>query len=280
MRAVSLLFHDVYVDDPAESGFVSDAADRYKLRLPDFDAQLDRVGAVRADAPLAQPPLRSGAHAERPWMITFDDGGVSYHSLIAERLEARGWRGHCFVTTGCIGRRGFLDNAQIRDLDARGHVIGSHSATHPTRFSACSYQEMVAEWRNSRQALEDVLGHAVRVASVPGGYFSPAVARSAQEAGLSVLFTSEPVTTIEHEPGFTLVGRFTIRRGDADDAAMRFVAPAPWARVAAWTSWNAKGVIKPLLGPSYSRVADWLCSVRRPAPSSLVSSELRRGRSS
>ena len=299
-RAVSLLFHDVYVADPAESGFVSDAADRYKLRLPDFDAQLDRVAAARGDAPVmvgrggsgergdvTQSSQRSGdrresslASSAQPWLITFDDGGVSYHTAIADRLESRGWRGHCFVTTDCIGRRGFLDAAQIRELDARGHVIGSHSATHPTRFSACSYQQMVAEWRTSRQALEDVLGHDVRVASVPGGYFSPVVARSAQEAGLAVLFTSEPVTSIESEPGFTLIGRFTIRLGDAHDAAMRFVAPAPWARAGAWASWNAKGLIKPLLGSSYSRVADWWCSVRGLAPSSLASSELRRGRSS
>ena len=280
-RAVSLLFHDVYRDDPAESGFVSDAADRYKMRLPDFDAQLDRVAAARRDAPLV---VGHGGIEERgselPWLITFDDGGVSYHTDVADCLESRGWRGHCFVTTDCIGRRGFLDAAQIRDLDARGHVIGSHSATHPTRFSACSPQQMVAEWRNSRQALEDILGHDVRVASVPGGYFSPAVARSAREAGLTVLFNSEPVTAIAHEPGLTLIGRFTIRLGDAHDAAMRLVAPAPWARAGAWASWNAKGLIKPLLGPSYSRVADWLCSVRGLSPSSLASSELRRGRSS
>ena len=34
MRTVSLLFHDVYAADPRESGFASDAADRYKLLGP------------------------------------------------------------------------------------------------------------------------------------------------------------------------------------------------------------------------------------------------------
>ena len=282
MRAISLLFHDVYVDDPAESGFASEAADRYKLVLRDFEAQLDRVAAVRSDAPITIGGVNQVNRVSHsaPFLITFDDGGVSYHTLIADRLEARGWRGHCFVTTDCIGRRGFLDAAQIRDLDARGHVIGSHSASHPARFSACSFEQMVAEWRQSRQVLEDVLGHAVHVASVPGGYFSPVVARSAQEAGLTALFTSEPVTAVAVEPGFTLIGRFTVRRGDAPDAAMRFVHTAPWARRAAWISWNAKGLIKPLLGPSYSRVANWLCSARGLPSSSLAAGELRRGRSS
>ena len=52
------------------------------------------------------------------------------------------------------------------------------------------------EWSESRQRLEDMLGHAVTVGSVPGGYFSRAVAEAAAEAGLQVLFTSEPTTRI------------------------------------------------------------------------------------
>jgi peptidoglycan/xylan/chitin deacetylase (PgdA/CDA1 family) len=280
MRAISLLFHDVYVTDPAESGFVSDAANRYKLSVADFEAQLAGIARARMDAPSVRVSPVSGKAEQQgpPYAITFDDGGVSYSTLIADRLESRGWRGHCFVTTDCIGRSGFLDAAQIRELHARGHVIGSHSASHPARFSACSFEQMVREWRDSRARLEDLLGDAVTVASVPGGYFSAAVARAAAEAGLTVLFNSEPVTAIGVEP-ITVIGRFTIRHGDAPDAAMRLLAPAAWARSAAWLNWNAKGVIKPLLGPAYSRVADWVCTVRRSSPA-VASTAVRRGHSS
>src|SRR5262245_24759284 len=48
MRIVSLLFHDVYVRRPDESGFVSTAADRYKLSVDEFDRQLDGIAAARA----------------------------------------------------------------------------------------------------------------------------------------------------------------------------------------------------------------------------------------
>lgn len=288
-RAISLLYHDVYASDPAESGFVSDAANRYKLSMAAFEAQLDGVVKVRDDRPIligradehsTQSSLQSNGHEDQkaPWLITFDDGGVSYYTAIADRLEARGWLGHCFVTTNQIGQQGFLDTAQLRELDARGHVIGSHSASHPTRFSACSYSQMVDEWRQSRAVLEDILGHAVTVASIPGGYFSPAVARSAQEAGIAVLFTSEPVTAIDADP-ITLVGRFTIRLGDRPDASMRLVSPAPWARGDAWLRWNAKGLVKPLLGPAYMRVADWVHAFRG-EPRPVASTDLPGGRSS
>ena len=123
MGVLSFLFHDVFVGGPHESGFQSPAADRYKLPIADFDAQLDGIASV-------DPAC--------PFVITVDDGGLSYYTLIADRLEAHAWRGYCFVPTDAIGRRGFLDRAQIRELDARGHVIGSHSATHPPRLSACA----------------------------------------------------------------------------------------------------------------------------------------------
>src|SRR5688572_23374171 len=149
---VSLLFHDVFVEQPNESGFSSPAADRYKLALAEFDAQVSGLLAATGAIP--------------PACLTFDDGGVSYYTIVADRLEARGWRGHCFVSTDFIGRPGFLTAAQIRDLDARGHVIGSHSASHPARFSACAFPHMVREWADSRLRLEDLLGHGVHVASV------------------------------------------------------------------------------------------------------------------
>ena len=91
---------------------------------------------------------------------------------------------------------------------------------------------------------------------------STAVARAAHEAGIRVLFTSEPVTQVDCSGGCTVVGRFTIRRGDRHDTAQRLVAAAPWARSRAWTSWNAKGLVKPLLGPSYVRLSDWLLTPR------------------
>src|SRR5262245_10844768 len=150
MRVASLLFHDVYVGDVDESGFSSDAANRYKLALGDFDTQLIALAGVRPDAPVLAADLARPRTA-LPFLITFDDGGVSYHTVAADRLEALGWRGHCFVTTDFIGRRGFLNASQLRELDARGHVIGSHSASHPTRFSACSGQQMREEWSRSRQ---------------------------------------------------------------------------------------------------------------------------------
>src|SRR5215204_2559297 len=129
MRAIALLFHDVFEHHPDESGFASEGANRYKLTSADFDEQLGGVCDVRSDAPLLAGAMarlddQAAPSGRVPFLITADDGGVSYYTCIADRLERRGWRGHCFVSTDFIGRRGFLDAGQIRDLDTRGHVIG------------------------------------------------------------------------------------------------------------------------------------------------------------
>jgi len=258
-RVVSLLFHDVYRREPCESGFWSPGADRYKLTVEAFGEQLSAL-ARSAGRPLLIDGDRAALLPDTrlPFALTFDDGGRSYYTQIAEQLEVRGWPGHCFVTTDCIGRRGFLDARELRDLDARGHVIGSHSASHPKRFSACSRSEMLRQWSFSRSVLEDLLGHSVTVASLPGGYLSPEAASTAAESGLRVLFTSEPTTKIRTHEGCALIGRFTLRRGCRPGLAASLAGRAPWSRTVAWTSWTAKGLIKPLLGSSYPQVADWI----------------------
>jgi peptidoglycan/xylan/chitin deacetylase (PgdA/CDA1 family) len=253
MRIVSLLFHDVYESDPRESGFRSPAADRYKLSVPDFEAQLDGLVERRIPDPGSRIPA----------VITVDDGGVSYYTAVADRLEAAGLRGHCFVTTDFIGERGFLTSQQLRELDERGHVVGTHSASHPARFSALTGPDMRREWSESRQRLEDIVGHAVTVGSVPGGYFSRAVAEAAADAELRTLYTSEPTTRPSIVEDCRVLGRFTIRRGHPRDMTRRFASGSPWARCGAWVRWNAKAVVKPMLGASYSRVADWILEPNR-----------------
>jgi peptidoglycan/xylan/chitin deacetylase (PgdA/CDA1 family) len=256
-----LLFHDVYRHDPGESGFAGRGAERYKLRLPAFEAQLARLARVRADAPAC---IGSDASAFRqtpgrddpgPFALTVDDGGASFYSMVADRLEARGWRAHCFVTTGAIGRRGFLDSRQIRALHRRGHVIGSHSVTHPTRFAACRRERALREWRESRYTLSDILGEDVRVASVPGGWFAPDVARSAAEAGMTTLFTSEPVTAVSEVDGCTVIGRFTVRPRHRADFAARVASFDRWTLATEWAAWNGKKAARRVLGPLYARLA-------------------------
>ena len=255
MRALVFLFHDVFERDPAESGFAGAAADRYKLSVREFEAQMDGLTRARQDAPIlfAGVPLANAGSV--PWIFTADDGGVSFYTQLADRLDARRWRAYCFVAVNCIGRRGFLNRVQIRDLQRRGHTIGSHSVSHPTRFSACNWDEMVREWAESRSVLADLLGENVTVASVPGGYFSPRVAAAARDGGLSVLFTSEPEIRVRTIEGCVVVGRFTVRRGTPPDFAARLGRLETSSMLREWVLWNSKKIAKGVLGDAYRQLS-------------------------
>src|SRR5439155_279734 len=137
-----------------------------------------------------------------PVLLTFDDGGASAYGCVADLLEGAGWRGHFFITTDYLGTPGFVGGAQIRELAGRGHVIGTHSCSHPTRMARCSWDRLIGEWSRSAQALAEVLGEPVRVGSVPGGAFARRVAAAAAAAGLTALFTSEPTVRCRVVDGF------------------------------------------------------------------------------
>lgn len=158
------------------------------------------------------------------------------------------------MTTNYIGTRGFLQEGQIRALHARGHVIGSHSCSHPLRMGHCSRAQLIDEWTRSCAILADILGAPAPIASVPGGDFAPAVAEAAAEAGIARLFTSEPTRASRTAFGLVLQGRYTIRRWTRA-ATVRGLAAGDWLpRVRQSAVWNAKKLSKHLGGQQYLKV--------------------------
>lgn len=251
-RAISLMYHDVVEDgDLSSSGFSTPGADLYKLDRTEFERQLDGI-AVRP----AIAGARSGAGT--PLYLTFDDGGVTAFSVIAPMLEARGWRGHFFVTTDRIGTPGFLDARQVRSLDERGHVIGSHSCSHPAKISSCSSEELVHEWRDSVAVLTAIVGRPVTIGSVPGGFYSEEVGRAAARCGIRTLFTSEPTTRVGAIDGCALYGRYGIWRGMPPSISGAIAAGnvLPRWRQSVW--WTVKRGAKAIPGDPYAKLRSLL----------------------
>src|ERR1700678_83043 len=189
----TLMYHDIApLAERDTVGFPGPLAGRYKLEPEAFEAHLDAVaatgreiGTLEADRPAPQV------------LLSFDDGGSSA-LLVADMLERRGWRGQFFVTTARIGTSGFLSRKDVSALAKRGHVIGSHSHTHPTYMGRLSRGDLDLEWSTSRTLLGEILGAAPRTASVPGGYLSNEVVAAAAAAGYELLFTSEPTARVQH----------------------------------------------------------------------------------
>ncbi|MBC8116525.1 MAG: polysaccharide deacetylase family protein [Candidatus Saccharimonas sp.] len=249
---ITLLYHDVTsVNADDSSGFAGPEAARYKLTPEEFERHLDAVATKVTRPPVvttSADELRSAASGS--WLMTFDDGGVSAITDIAEQLEHRGWRGWFFIATDYIGMPSFCTRAQLRELHERGHVIGSHSCSHPERISNCSREQLLDEWQRSRAVLSEIIGQLVTTASVPGGFYSRSVARAAAASGIEVLFNSEPTTSLFDVDGCLIVGRYNVYRGmPASDAAS--LVGSRFRRWRQSAFWNAKKVAKTIAGPAY-----------------------------
>lgn len=258
-----LLYHDVVAGDRFDqSGFRGAGSDIYKLGVEQFEAHLY---VLQTRFPQGPTLLQAGNPwlTETPFILTFDDGGESCVHEIAPRLEARGWRGYFFITTNRIGRPGFLTADQIVSLHRQGHVIGSHSATHPVIMSALDRNELLSEWRQSLKVLSDLLGAPVTSAAIPGGYLSRWVLETAAESNVRFLFTSEPTRRLRRFNQMQVIGRYSVKRTTSSETVAALAGQLSYAQIMQWLRWNVLKIAKKGLGPGYPFLRNQILSLPR-----------------
>lgn len=252
MNAVSLLYHDVICNGTYDSsGFGGAGAARYKLTSSEFDLHLSALKHTLSANPVTVTEALQLSHRSKPVMLTFDDGGISAYPRICDALDRNGWKGHFFITTNCIGRPTFVGKEDIRTLRKRGHVIGSHSNSHPERMPSQSRDALMEEWKTSINRLSDILGEEVNTASVPNGYYSRKVAETASLSGIKALFTSEPVKTTHSVEGCIVFGRYIVWPGMAPQAVVALALHRRWPCCRKFVLWNLKKVPKLVGGEAY-----------------------------
>ena len=224
-NVAGFMYHDV-TDEPDSSGFLQAGARAYKLSRRAFELHLAGI----AEAPVA-PSLVTDVDFSRPGrylVLTFDDGGKSALAT-SDTLAQWGWKAHFFIATSRIGQRTFLTAAEIRELAACGHLVGSHSHTHPPIFRDLSVERLGQEWRVSRDMIAQILGAPCVTASVPGGDVSPVVFRSAADAGFAYLFTSDPWLAPRRVAGCWVLGRFAPKTGTSSARVRQLASFRGWA---------------------------------------------------
>lgn len=246
---VVLLYHDVAPRGEFDShGRPGPHAAIYKLEPEQFEAHLDAVERTGRTVGLVGQGTSSPEVA-----FSFDDGGRS-SLAIAEALERRGWRGHFYFVTAAVGTAAFLGADEVRELDRRGHVVGSHTHSHPDAMAKLSDEAIDSEWVRSRDVLAELLGRAPEQAAVPGGDVSPSVIRGAAKAGYEVLMTSDPVERVERDGQLSVVGRFPIWGSTKPQAAAGYATGRIKDRAKLMLSWKVKRLAKQRTPRAYERL--------------------------
>jgi len=235
MRYLAFCYHDV-TPDGEDSGFPGQATATYKLTPDQFQ---EHLSAIPTDS-------ESRFHI----LFTFDDGG-SGTRYAADALEQKGLRGHFFITSGLVGRPGFVTAAQIAELHARGHVIGSHGATHRGKMSRMPSEALAGEWSESVGVLSAIVNAPIQCASVPSGFYAPRVAQAAAAQGIRQLFTLQPTTQAQQVSGCEVIGRFTMRRWTPASRVRALACGRSWPRFQDAALWRLREFAKSAGGSAY-----------------------------
>jgi peptidoglycan/xylan/chitin deacetylase (PgdA/CDA1 family) len=151
------------------------SADNFRSQLEFYR---DHFGNVSSDA--LDDCLAGRRQADKPGLlVTFDDGCRSNYDVAAPLLEQYGFTGWFFVSPGHVGSKApdnhdwpgedFMTYDQLRDLHARGHVIGCHTHSHVRLADDLTPEQLDDEIVASRRRLEAGLGQPVDTFCWVGG---------------------------------------------------------------------------------------------------------------
>lgn len=136
----------------------------------------------------------------RTAVITFDDGYAD-NLAACEELQKLGMRATWFIVSGSVGQpprwpddgrpAGRLLNAgELREIQASGMEIGSHTASH-MRLTGLDKPDLMRELTHSKASLEDLLGTPVDSFAYPYGDWDTRCAEATQQAGYTAACTTE-----------------------------------------------------------------------------------------
>lgn len=235
MRSLHFLYHELR---PAKSRY------SYVTPCEEFEEHCGLFARLQATA------ARSTLRPE----ITFDDGNVSDVTFAMPALGRHGLQGTFFITAGWTGKRtGFMDVAQLRELHAAGHRIGAHGMTHKL-LTACSDAELDEELQGAKERLEDGLGTAIDLMSLPGGRANRRVLLACKRAGFRQVYTSQPRAEAMNE-GPATVGRLNLHAGTTLQWLEQVLDPSTGELARLQRADRLKGMAKAVLGDGlYARV--------------------------
>jgi peptidoglycan/xylan/chitin deacetylase (PgdA/CDA1 family) len=217
-------------------------------------AYLHSVGAHTVTLAQVMSSLNGGrALPPHSVVLTFDDGHDDFATEATPIMKRYGFVGTDFVVPGFLGHASYMTQAQVREVDAEGMVIGAHTVHH-VALATVSLPIAQAEIVGSKQLLQQLLGHQVVDFAYPYGSYDAAVGNLVRAAGFR-----DAVTTYAGDVQYAarpfVLDRIRVSGGEglASFAAEALLPPPP-------RGWTAPTAAQ-LLGSSATAVPTPLATV-------------------
>lgn len=158
--------------------------------------------------------------------LTFDDAFGNLLDNALPILREYHLPAAIFVPTGRVGRcpdwamqpdcsdrdEIVMDERQLVELDKEGFEILSHTVSHPN-LTELNEMDLETELVESKQYIENLLGHEVHAVSYPYGAYNTRVLRIARRIGYRFGFTTD-FNIAGHDADALRIGRFEVSPSD------------------------------------------------------------------
>lgn len=226
---------------------------RYIMHTSDFRAQMELLQRQGRRGVSVGEAVRD--FAAKSVAITFDDGCETDLLYAAPLLQEMKFGATFYITTGFLGRPGYLSHSQVRELSRLGFEIGCHSMNH-SYLPDLDDQGLSREIVQAKVQLEHILGTAVEHFSCPGGRHNQRVSEVARDAGYRTVATSRIQQNSGESDSFSL-GRVAVMRSTSLAAFEQICSGHSLRRMQLEV--QVRGAMKKLLGNSmYDRLRNAL----------------------
>ncbi|MBO6189879.1 MAG: polysaccharide deacetylase family protein [Alloprevotella sp.] len=144
------------------------------------------------------------SEAEREVALLLDDGFRGIYD-VRDYLQRENICPTVFLAVSLIGKDGYLNKEEIKELQGQGFIFQCHAWSHED-LTTFTDEELKRELGESKAYLEDLLGKEVDEICLPIGYFSDHLIEEIKKYGYTRVYSSIPGNYFE-----PVVGGMTAR---------------------------------------------------------------------
>jgi peptidoglycan/xylan/chitin deacetylase (PgdA/CDA1 family) len=126
----------------------------------------------------------------KPVVITLDDGYRDLYTAAYPILKAHGFTAVAYIVSSFVDQSPYVTKAQVLEMDRGGIEIASHTVHH-ANLAGMSFGGAMNELVQSKQWLEQLVGHPVVDFAYPSGKFTPQTMVAVEHAGYSTAVTEQ-----------------------------------------------------------------------------------------
>jgi len=241
-----LLYHEV-TDFPERTKQIRKMSPAASLLTKQFEEQMALLSEIANTRVVTADDIFNKAEDDaKKIVLTFDDGFIGNYLFAFDILERYGFKATFFITVDDVSKDRYMSWEQIAALHKSGHLIQSHTMTHPM-LGECEESEITYELETSKRIIEDKIGSPVKYLSLPYGSLNERVIAIAKQIGYKAIFTSS-YNHGNSDSELYQFGRIQVKDIYPLKKFVRLVDPNPFQILFIRVNEGSKKLIKKIIG--------------------------------